>query len=70
MVRDEDAEAIRRVAALATTHDPTATIMIETLLVRMAAHHPQAGANARALWLADLKALGETCLTLHRLLAS
>jgi hypothetical protein len=49
-------------------HSETAEGMLLAMMENMAAHHKSSGANSHGSWVLALRAMGETCLTLAKMI--
>jgi hypothetical protein len=65
---DERAEEIiaRAAALLAGGHSGTAETMLAAAMAEVVEHHRGSGSRAYATWVASLRALGETCISLAK----
>jgi hypothetical protein len=68
MISKEQAKMLSdAVDLVGANHGTPLPEMIYPLLIAMANNHFSAGGNARQQWLKNLRALGETCLTVEKL---
>lgn len=67
----DDEDALARAAGLMTRGRPAVCrTMLHAAMRELADNAPQTGAGSFDRWLSALRALGEVCLTLHKMLAA
>lgn len=66
---ERDADLLERATAfIVGNHSPTVYGVLLTMFGHMAQHHSTYGAGSRTRWIAALRALGEQCISLARML--